>query len=136
MTKLTVNTADSAVVLQPVAPVKEANPVTLIDERNASVISKQGRVIKVKKLSAIDRMRLFRAVGAEDSENRAYMHYSVLAASVTELAGDPISFPTSAIQLQATVARLDEDGLDAVVSALIALSPELIEGVADAARNL
>src|SRR5260370_42393075 len=93
-----VRAGDSTDAAPPAAPVKHASGVTLIDERNASVVDRQRRRIKVKKLSALDRMKLFRAVGAEDSENRQFMHYAVLGASGTELTGDPVMFRPTALQ--------------------------------------
>ncbi|MGD0186794.1 MAG: hypothetical protein ABSC25_16290 [Roseiarcus sp.] len=107
----------------------------MVDNRNAIIVDSRGRSIKIKKLSAFDRMRLFKAVGAEDSENRLFMSYANAAAAVTELEGLPVAFPMNQIQLSALVQRLDEDGLEAVVKGLVALNPER-EDVATAAQNL
>ena len=120
----------------PVAsPAKASNGVTLIDDRHALVTDSRGRSIKIKKLSALDRMNLFRAAGAENSENRLFMSYASAAAAVTELDGAHVPFPANQIQLSALVGRLDEDGLEAVVNGLVALTPER-EDVATAAQNL
>lgn len=125
----------------PLAAASLSNPaiaapasVTVIDDRNALVVDSRGRSIKIKKLSALDRMNLFKAVGAEESENRLFMSYANAAAAVTELDGARVSFPMNQIQLSALVARLDEDGLEAVVNGLVALNPER-EDVASAAKN-
>jgi hypothetical protein len=121
-----------AVAVAPVAAIPDG--VTLIDDRTASVVDSRGRVIKIKKLSALDRMRLFKAVGAEDSENRLFMSYASAAAAVTELEGLAVTPVANQIQLSALVARLDEHGLEAVVNGLVALNPER-EDVATAAKN-
>jgi hypothetical protein len=118
---------------QPVEP--KNNGVTVHDAKTATVRDKNGRTIKVKKLGALDRVRLFKALGAEASENRQVMHYSALAASVTELNGDHVGFPTTSAQVDALIARLDDDGLEAVITALVALSPEMAEGAVDQAKN-
>lgn len=134
--------AEAPLAPAPVAPAPAANPlaapvtngVTLIDDRTASVVDSRGRTIKIKKLSALDRMRLFKAVGAEDSENRLFMSYANAAAAVTELEGMSVSPVANQIQLSALVARLDEDGLEAVVNGLVALNPER-DDVVTAAKN-
>ena len=68
-------------------------------------------------------MRLFRAMGSVHAENRMAAAYASAAAAVTELDGMPVVFPISELQLDALVGRLDEDGLEAVVNGLAALSP-------------
>ena len=80
-------------------------------------------------------MRFFKAVGAERLGKSDVHVYASAAAAVTEVDGLAVSFPTNQIQLSALVTRLDEDGLEAVVSGLVALNPER-EDVAAAARNL
>jgi hypothetical protein len=135
--------ADAPAIASPIGAVEPAadasrvapKGVTLLDGRNAMVVDSRGRSIKVKKLSAFDRMRLFKAVGAEDSENRMFMSYASAAAAVTEIEGSPVAFPMNQIQLSALVSRLDEDGLEAVVNGLVALNPDR-EDVAVAAQNL
>lgn len=105
------------------APAPRFGKVVVHDERRATVTDSAGRVIKVKKLSALDRVRLFKAAGATLSENRMLQSYYSTAASVTELDGVPIPFPSTELQLDAIVGRLDEHGLAAAILALLALSP-------------
>lgn len=127
---------DAATPADAPAPVVVASDgVTLIDKRTASVVDSHGRTIKIKKLSALDRMRLFHAVGAEDSENRLFMSYASAAATVTELEGMAVTPIANQIQLSALMARLDEYGIEAVVKGIIALNSES-EDVATAAKNL
>ena len=125
----------AAPVDAPAPVVAASDGVTLIDDHTANVVDRRGRTIKIKKLSALDRMRLFKAVGAEDSENRLFMSYASAAAAVTEFEGLAVPPVANQIQLSALVARLDEDGLEAVVNGLVALNPER-EDVAIAAKNL
>ncbi len=80
-------------------------------------------------------MRLLKVAGAKDSENAQWMSYATLAASVQKIDGNPIGMITSQVKLEGVVQQLDEHGLKAVVSALLALMPPE-EEVADAARNL
>jgi hypothetical protein len=75
----------------------------------------RGRQITIKKLTALRRMQLALIVGADASDNGAYMIYANLAASVTAIDGEPC-MSMSKPQLEAAVQRLDEDGLQAVIA--------------------
>ena len=134
------NISDSAAAPAPVPVVAEAAPaassgrVTVLTPKTASVIDSLGRTLKVKRLSALDRLRLFTACGAENSDNRQYMSYAGAAAAVTEVDGIPVPFPATELQVSALVARLDEEGLAAVIGALIALVPTQ-DDIAASAKN-
>jgi hypothetical protein len=121
MTSVSLN-AEAAPVTTPALAQRSA--VTVIDERHATVKDSAGRTIKVKRLSALDRVRLFRAMGATDSENRMLQSYAATAAAVTEIDGAAVIFPMSSLQLDATIARLDEHGLSAAIEGLLALAPK------------
>jgi hypothetical protein len=123
---------EAAPATKPAAPTSRFGKVTITDERNATVVDNRGRRITVKKLSALDRVRLFRALGAIDSENRMLGSYASTAAAVTELDGLPVPFPSTSLQLDALIGRLDEDGLEAVILALLALSPKTEDVAAEA----
>jgi hypothetical protein len=119
-----VSTAAPTEAAAPSEPASPVNRVTILDDRHASVRDKRGRTIKVRRLGAIDLMRLFKVAGAEHSENRQYMFFAQLAVAVEELNGDHVPFPMTPAQLDAIVGRLDMDGLDAVGDALTELSPK------------
>jgi hypothetical protein len=125
----------AAVVDRALAPASRFGGVTLIDERHAMVKDNAGRLLKVKRLSALDRVRLFRAMGATDSENRMLGSYANTAAAVTEIDGSPVPFPSTSLQLDALIQRLDEHGLEAVVLALLALTPKAEDGTQAAIKN-
>jgi hypothetical protein len=105
------------------APAAPASKVTVLDERNATVRDSAGRLLKVRRLSALDRVRLFRAMGSVDAENRMLGSYAATAAAVVEIDGMPTPFPQSSIALDALIGRLDEHGLEAAVLALLAMAP-------------
>ncbi len=109
--------------------------VTVLDKRTANVVDSEGRVLKVRTLSAVQRMKLFGAAGPEKSLVDRYMAYSIMAASVVEIDAQLIPFPRSAGEAEAIVNRLDDHGLTAVAQALAALRPEE-EDVAAAAENM
>jgi hypothetical protein len=125
----------SVVVDRALAPASRFGAVTVIDDRHAMVKDSAGRLLKVKRLSALDRVRLFRAMGATDSENRMLGSYANTAAAVTEIDGSHVAFPQSSISLDALIQRLDEHGLEAVVLALLALTPKGDGGTQDAIKN-
>jgi hypothetical protein len=50
-------------------PAEPASKVTVLDERNATARDSTGRTLKVRRLSAIDKVKLFRSLGAIDSES-------------------------------------------------------------------
>jgi hypothetical protein len=109
--------------------------VTIVSPREATVVDSTGRTIRVKKLSALDRMRLFRVAGPEDSDNRSMMIYFNLAASAVHIAGMDYPFPMTKLQIEGRVQSLDDHGLEAVAVALKALTPTE-EDLARAAKNL
>jgi hypothetical protein len=78
------------------------------------VTDKTGRTIHIKKMNALDRMRLAEAVGADNAKNEVYFGYASLAMHVTEIEGDPIIQPRTKLALEGLVQRLGDDGLEAV----------------------
>ncbi len=82
------------------------------------VIDARGRVLQLRKLSVLDRLRLFEAAGAELSRNDRWLGLAVLAASVGAIAGVPVPLPASTAGSEAAVQRLDEAGLAAVAAGL------------------
>ncbi len=126
-----IEAAPAEAAVAPASPFK----VTVTDDRHATVVDSAGRVIKIKKLSALDRVRLFKAEGATHSENRMLSSYYATAASVVELDGAPVPFPSTELQLDAIVGRLDEHGLEAAILGLLALSPKTGDVSAEAKNS-
>ena len=67
----------------------------------------------VRKLTPMMKIRLHELVGPSTSKVDAYMHAAFIAAGVCEIDGDRVPFPTTKLQLEALIERLDEDGLNA-----------------------
>src|SRR5690348_4688142 len=78
----------------------------------------RGRKIKYRKLNALDRLRLFRAIGADDSSNAPFVGMALMAASCTEIDGVPLPFPTRPSEIEAAVGRLDDDGINAITASM------------------
>lgn len=84
-------------------------------------VSEAGSVIVVRKLGPLQRMRLAEIIGAAAAQNPMYLGTATSAASVVSIDGDPVPFPASKRELEATVQRLDDDGIEAASAALAKL---------------
>lgn len=89
-------------------------------DARATVTDSQGRTIEVRRLSALERLRLFKAAGPELSQNAPWLGMAVLASSVTAIDGIPVPPPVTEQQIEALVARLGDIGISAVASVLAA----------------
>ena len=93
-----------------------------------AVTDAKGRVLGLRRLSVLDRLRLFEAAGAELARNDRWLGLAVLAASVSAIDGVPVPLPGSKAAIEAAVARLDEAGLAAVAGA-VSQAPGLAQGL-------
>jgi hypothetical protein len=99
--------------------------VTLVDSPRAQVLAKaavevtvtdaRGRQIILKKPGVLAQYRIIEVAGGEAAKNEVWMSIVVPLIFVTSIDGDLIVQPTSRLQLDALIQRLDEDGLDAVM---------------------
>lgn len=85
------------------------------EKRSHETTDPRGRPLKIRRLTALDRMRLALIVGAEAAENASFMKYATLAYSVTAIDGAAVA-TNSLRELEAVVANLDEGGLSAVLT--------------------
>jgi hypothetical protein len=83
----------------------------------------EGRELALRRLTALDRLRLFKAIGPLLSQNTLYLGMATLAVSVTAIDSIPIPAPVTEGQVEALVARLGDAGIAAVAAALAAESP-------------
>ena len=83
------------------------------------VVDSRGRLLGLRRLSVLDRLRLYEAAGAELSRNDRWLGLAVLAASVAAIDGVPVPIPASKAAIEAAVQRLDEAGLAAVAAGLV-----------------
>lgn len=90
-----------------------------------------GRRLALRRLTALDKLRLYKAAGPALAQNAPWMGVALLAASVAAIDGIPVPAPATEAQVEALVARLGEDGLAAVAEALDAPGAE----AADVAGN-
>lgn len=95
-----------------------------------------GRTITLRRLSTLNKMRLFEIIGPANADNGPYLGYATIACHVAAIDGDPVHFPSSKLQLEAIVSRLDDGGI-AAVSAGIAehFMTQTAEEIIEAAKN-
>jgi hypothetical protein len=78
----------------------------------------EGRELVIRRMSALDRLRLFKAIGPALSQNNAYLGMAMLAASVVAVDTLPVPAPITEGQVEGLVARLGDAGISAVARAL------------------
>ena len=84
--------------------------------RTMEVTDAGGRRITLRNLSALDKLRLFKAAGPMLAQNQPWLGMAVLACSVTAIDDVPVPTPTTEQQIEAIVARLGDAGIDAVAA--------------------
>jgi hypothetical protein len=82
--------------------------------REFDVTDETGRVLRIRRPGALDRLRLFKAVGPTLSTNERYVGYAMLAMCVTIIDGVPQPAPANEGQLEALVQRLGDAGMVAI----------------------
>jgi hypothetical protein len=82
------------------------------------VTDADGRRIALRRLSALDKLRLFKAAGPVLAQNQPWLGMAVLACSVVAIDDVPVPSPATEHQIEAMVARLGDNGIDAIAAAL------------------
>ncbi len=73
-----------------------------------------GRTLWIRRPGALDRLRLFKAVGPMLAGNDRYVGYAMLAMCVSSIDGVPQPAPASEGQLESLVQRLGDAGMVAI----------------------
>jgi hypothetical protein len=102
-------------------------------EAAPEAVDETGRRLTLRRLSALDKLRLYKAAGPQLAQNAPWLGIALLAASVVAIDGVPVPAPATEAQIEALVGRLGEHGLAAVAAALAA--PAQAENIGDAAGN-
>lgn len=91
-----------------------------------SVTDKTGRVIELRRLGVVEQLRLFKILGPELSENRAYVGLARVAAAVAAVDGVPVPFPAGEAGVESILERLGEDGVTAIAGTMAECVPNLV----------
>nr|WP_294546314.1 hypothetical protein [uncultured Rhodopila sp.] len=83
-----------------------------------SAVDKQGRKLLLRRLTALDTLRLFKAAGPVLAQNGPWLSMAGLAFSVLEIDGVPVPSPTTEPQIESLIERLGDDGLAAIATLL------------------
>jgi hypothetical protein len=88
--------------------------------KTLEVIDELGRRLKVRRINALDRLRLLKAAGPVLSQNDAWLNMAALAVSIVEIDGIPRPTPVNERQVEAAVSELGDGGLHAIAEVLSA----------------
>jgi hypothetical protein len=83
-----------------------------------TVTDAEGRRLSLRRLTMLDKLRLFKAAGPELARNGLWLGIALLACSVTAIDDVPVPMPATEAQVEALVARLGDAGIEAVASTL------------------
>ena len=103
MAKLTIDNMEAA-----------SRPATKASTVEDMVEDARGRSIGVRKLKVLERINMLKLIGSGNSDNLLYVSSVTPAFLVTRIDEDHIGKPTTQLQLDALLQRLDDDGLEAV----------------------
>jgi hypothetical protein len=98
-----------------------------------TVTDTDGRRLTLRRLTALDRLRLFKAAGPLLAQNQPWLGMAVLASSVAAIDDVPVPPPVNELQIEAMIGRLGDAGTVAVAQALQQnVAPAVDEQVATA----
>ena len=95
------------------------------------VTDSQGRRLQLRKLTALDKLRLFKTAGPHLAQNQPWLGMAVLACSVAAIDDVPVPMPSTETLVESLVQRLGDDGIAAIAAAL-APDPAAPDPVANA----
>jgi len=81
-----------------------------------SVTAADGRVIALRTLTALDKLRLFKAAGPILCRNEPWLGMALLACAVSAIDDIPVPMPADERGIEALVQRLGDAGLAAVAT--------------------
>lgn len=79
-----------------------------------TIVDGRGRRLDIRKLTALDKLRLFKAAGPELSQNQPWLGMAMLASAVVSIDDVPVPGPVNEQQIEALVGRLGDDGIAAI----------------------
>jgi len=74
-------------------------------------VDRVGRRLTLRRLTALDTLRLFKAAGPILAQNEPWLSLAGLAFSVLEIDGVPVPTPATEAQIEGLIDRLGDEGL-------------------------
>ncbi len=87
-------------------------------QQTQTIEDSDGRTLTIRRLTALDRLRLFKAAGPSLAQNHLWLGMATLACSTASIDDIPVPPPTNEAQIEALVSRLGDPGLAAIAHAL------------------
>jgi hypothetical protein len=82
--------------------------------KSFTALDRTGRRLMVRRLTALDTLRLFKAAGPVLSQNESWLSMAGLAFAVLEIDGIPAPPPTTEAHIESLIDRLGDEGLAAI----------------------
>jgi hypothetical protein len=76
-----------------------------------TVVDPNGRRLTLRQLSALDKLRLFKAAGPLLSQNQPWLGMAIIAFSVSSIDDIPVPPLANELQIEAMVSRLGDGGI-------------------------
>ena len=100
-----------------------------------TIIDGEGRRLTIRKLTALDRLRLFKAAGPLLAQNQPWLGMALIACSVAAMDDVPVPPPVNEIQIEAMINRLGDAGIAAIAQALHRANEPTKSDLVDSAGN-
>lgn len=84
-----------------------------------TVTDSLGRKLKFRRLLALDRARLFKAMGPVNSQNAPYFGMAMIACSCTFVDDLPLPFPNTDAMIENAISRLGDEGMEAISTSIV-----------------
>ena len=82
--------------------------------KTVTIIDGKGRSLTLRRLTALDTLRLFKAAGPVLAQNEPWLSMAGLTFSVLEIDGIPVPPPATESQIENLIDRLGDEGLAAI----------------------
>ncbi|AJX62514.1 hypothetical protein AQ938_06995 [Burkholderia pseudomallei] len=86
--------------------------------QEVTIEDSRGRKIALRKPGVLAQYAIIDAVGGESAKNPVYMSMVLPLIYVASIDGEAVSTPNTKLEVKALIKRLDEDGIEAVISAV------------------
>jgi hypothetical protein len=86
--------------------------------RATTTVDSKGRRLTLRRLTALDTLRLFKAAGPVLAQNEPWLSMAGMAFGILEIDGVPVPTPATEAQIEGLIDRLGDEGLAAIANVL------------------